>query len=368
MEISKSLNLKDGAKRTPVQKTIFLAAYLILTLVLFEAVLRVAYSIEPFLLRTMGDEPLSWQRLWVWGQKRTGLDLVFPIEVYDPLLGWRTAPGLVDVSLGENYLVNTNSSGFRGRLEISEHKNLPRILLLGDSYTFGDQANDDEVFGSLLQQMLPGTEVINMGVRGYGHDQMLLLFQEAGIQLEPDIVILGFLTMDMERNLLDFRNFAKPKYELVGDQLILTNSPVPSPEEVLETDWQRPRLYDLWAFFDHAFAGYSGEKKVEADEITAFILAGLTQAILDSGAVPVFVYFPSDHDIRAYPTRPDGDVYLQAFCRTNPATICTSAWDEFSSGIATGVQYRQLGHWDAAGHRTMAEALYNFILEKKLIP
>jgi hypothetical protein len=41
--------------------------------------------------------------------------------------------------------------------------------------------------------MLPHTEVINMGVHGYGHDQMLILFGEEGVKYEPDIVILGFL-------------------------------------------------------------------------------------------------------------------------------------------------------------------------------
>jgi hypothetical protein len=50
---------------------------------------------------------------------------------------------------------------------------------------------------------------INMGVHGYGHDQMLILFGEEGVKYEPDIVILGFLPLDMARNVLKFRDFAK---------------------------------------------------------------------------------------------------------------------------------------------------------------
>lgn len=345
-----------------------LSAYVLFTLVFFEAVLRTAYSFEPFLVRTIGNDPLSWRRLWVLGQKKTGQTLIFPTETYDPTLGWRNAPNLVDAPLSESYTASTNSSGFRGCREISGEKTVPRILLLGDSYTFGDQANDDELFSAILQELLTGTEVINLGVRGYGHDQMLLQFKEIGVELEPDIVILGFLTMDMERNLLDFRNFAKPKFVLEGGELVLTNSPVPEPAEVLADDWKRFRLYDLWVFFDHVIAGYSGEKDAMAEDISGYILSELSTAILDAGAVPVFVYFPSDHDIRAYPNIPGGEVYLSDSCREHPATICSSAWDEFSAEIAAGVQYRQIGHWDAAGHRTAAMAIYNLILEKQLVP
>jgi hypothetical protein len=42
-------------------------------------------------------------------------------------------------------------------------------LILGDSFTFGDEVSDNETYSYYLQQMLPHTEVINMGVHGYGH-------------------------------------------------------------------------------------------------------------------------------------------------------------------------------------------------------
>ena len=56
--------------------------------------------------------------------------------------------------------------------------------------------------------MLPQAEIINMGVHGYGHDQMLIFLKEEGIKYKPDIVLLGFLHMDMFRNMLDFRDFS----------------------------------------------------------------------------------------------------------------------------------------------------------------
>jgi hypothetical protein len=67
------------------------------------------------------------------------------------------------------------------------------------SFTFGQEVGDDETWSCFLQNLLPGSEVINFGVQAYGHDQMLLYLQEEGIKYHPDIVILGFVSMDMRR-------------------------------------------------------------------------------------------------------------------------------------------------------------------------
>jgi hypothetical protein len=57
-----------------------------------------------------------------------------------------------------------------------------------------------------------GTEVLNLGVHGYGHDQMLLYLREEGLRYRPDVVLLGFVQIDMPRNQLSFRDYAKPRF------------------------------------------------------------------------------------------------------------------------------------------------------------
>ena len=104
-----------------------------------------------------------------------------------------------------------------------------RVLVFGDSLTFGDEVTDDETYVAHLQTMLPGTEVLNLGVHGYGHDQMLLYLKEVGARYKPDVILLGFTTIDMERNLLGFRDFMKPRFDLVRDHLVLRNTPIPEP-------------------------------------------------------------------------------------------------------------------------------------------
>lgn len=102
-------------------------------------------------------------------------------------MGWSTRPNLSDMSCFNKKILNSNSKGIRGKTEYSYAKNGdgPRILISGDFFTFGDEASDDETYPYYLQQMLLGAEVINMGVHGYGHDQMLIYLKEEGMKYRP---------------------------------------------------------------------------------------------------------------------------------------------------------------------------------------
>jgi len=71
-------------------------------------------------------------------------------------------------------------------------KNLPTILLLGDSFTQGIQVNDNETFSSISQQGLPGYNVLNYGVLGYNPYQYLLLLNKTIRQFNTSYVILNF--------------------------------------------------------------------------------------------------------------------------------------------------------------------------------
>ena len=72
----------------------------------------------------------------------------------------------------------------------TEHQYQPtpgrhRIVTLGDSYTFGDEVSDDETYSHYLERCLPDTEVMNFGLSGYGHDQMLLYLEQEGVKYHP---------------------------------------------------------------------------------------------------------------------------------------------------------------------------------------
>jgi hypothetical protein len=107
--------------------------------------------------------------------------------------GWTLMPNLRHVQLPDGTVVSSTSRGIRGTKEYTYDKpaDALRILTVGDSFTFGEQVRDDQTWSYYLQNLLPGSEVLNFGVHGYGHDQMLLYLREEGIKYHPDIVILG---------------------------------------------------------------------------------------------------------------------------------------------------------------------------------
>lgn len=100
---------------------------------------------------------------------------------------------------------NTNSQGFRGTAEYAVKKpdGVYRVLVLGDSTTLGHGVGDNETFASLLQEKLSKvrlTEVINMGVSGFGTGEELIQLRTVGLRYSPDLVILGYFPNDPYNN------------------------------------------------------------------------------------------------------------------------------------------------------------------------
>jgi len=96
-----------------------------------------------------------------------------------------------------------NSLGFRGSPEVSERKRpgVPRIVVLGDSYTYGWGVDDQETWPYRLQSLLSHSlgrpvEVLNLGKPGSGPFQYLEIARKALPRLEPDLVIVAILQND----------------------------------------------------------------------------------------------------------------------------------------------------------------------------
>jgi len=92
--------------------------------------------------------------------------------------------------------VDTNTAGLRGP-EVEQTVPGPRLIALGDSYTYGHQLDYASSYPALLEQMLnrekasgDPVHVINAGVPGYNVDQAYALFTRQLAGLAPDAVIL----------------------------------------------------------------------------------------------------------------------------------------------------------------------------------
>lgn len=91
----------------------------------------------------------------------------------------------------------SNSQGFRDRERTVERIGpAPRVLALGDSFTWGAGVSYDEAFVTLLERSLQATsvhaEVINVGVPSWGPSEELHLLKAYGLRFQPDLVVLNF--------------------------------------------------------------------------------------------------------------------------------------------------------------------------------
>jgi hypothetical protein len=350
-----------------VARIVVLAA---LALLVMEMASRIVVDHTPLLDRLqVFDE--SWMRLR-WAQRhRHGIEIYYHFDLYDPLLGWRTQPDLRAFQAFGGCAVSTNSMGFRSLSEFELHapEDRTRIIVLGDSFTFGDEVSDSEVYTHVLAGLLPEAEVLNLGVHGYGHDQMYLLLQHEGPRLDPDVVVLGFVYVDIYRNLLGFNDYAKPRFTLNGTELSLTDVPVPRPQETIAREPLRLKSVDLVRLTLASFSERSGRMYREARELSRHILAALVREVRRLGAVPVFVYLPIGDEVND--PRPDllgTEEYMVEICEQH-GVPWSSARRVFAERVEDGHQFlnRPGGHWGEDGHRAVAESIRRLLLRQGLV-
>ena len=135
---------------------------------------------------------------------------------YDPVLGWEP---------------EASRDGIRGATRIAPEsaQGVTRIVAVGDSFVYGTDVEADENFSAILDARLPQTEVLNMGVPGYGIDQAYLKYRHLGAAYNPQVIVFGIYVSDYERSSMTFTTFAKPKFAERGNGFVVVNQPVPEP-------------------------------------------------------------------------------------------------------------------------------------------
>ena len=135
----------------------------------------------------------------------------------DPPRRYRIAPGFrgsISNQVEFDTEVSTNSLGLRGP-EVGPKRGL-RILALGDSFTFGVGARQEETWPARLGKIL-GAEVLNAGAPGFGVPDAVAWYERYGAQLDPDVVVLAvFLANDLQDASPD-----QPKVAVVDGALVV---------------------------------------------------------------------------------------------------------------------------------------------------
>ena len=115
--------------------------------------------------------------------------------------------------------VAVNRLGLRGEEVTGKPPGSLRVLVLGNSFTFGVGARDDETYPVQLEGILRSrgrpAQVLNAGAPGFGVPDAVAWLERWGWSLEPDLVVLGvFLGNDLQDAAAD-----GPRAVLVGGQL-----------------------------------------------------------------------------------------------------------------------------------------------------
>jgi len=175
-----------ASNRTRATRVVLLLSSLALASVLAEGAYRVARRAR------YRSQAASWSHALY--EMRPERDYVYVM---------RSGPGTSRIESTEaSWSYHINSLGLRGPELGSDDGAHTRVLVLGDSYTFGWAVGEDEPFARVLEDLLDRNdrpvEVINAGTPGYNTVQQAALLDELWERVRPDLVVLGFVMNDAE--------------------------------------------------------------------------------------------------------------------------------------------------------------------------
>lgn len=127
----------------------------------------------------------------------------------DSLLGYRYMPGAVWRFRHPEYRAEyaINAQGFRDASPhpVPKPPHIRRVLLLGDSFTFGQGVEYEHTWPVIVEQMLrrrsiADLELVKAGVQGMDTRSELILLRRLAHPMEADAVVVGFLINDVYTN------------------------------------------------------------------------------------------------------------------------------------------------------------------------
>jgi len=273
---------------------------------------------------------------------------------------------------------SSNSLGLRGP-ELGD-KEKPRLLALGDSFTWGWGVPQGEEWIHWVGQELGNAgvkvETINAGVNGYGTESALRLLERIGPEVQPDIVLLGFFANDYTDNLLG----ATGIYTVRGGYLFDQFSHDILQENVLARESHLYRLVTTaWETFRVKYLGgvptnrpmknFSSAEFRQGMELSEQWIVALDEKCLRLGARLAVMWLPADvYATRG--TRPE-DIPLRSELQARVAAAGIPSFDLLpvaaGEGRVAGLYLGGDGHFSVRGNRVAGRAIGKWLLENGLM-
>lgn len=271
--------------------------------------------------------------------------------LYDEVYGWKNIPGWQARTI--NQPLSINSKGLRDReYPYQKPAGTKRILVLGDSYTWGYGVANDEIYTEVLEQSLqkkhPHYEVLNGGVSGWGTDQQYLFLITEGLKYSPDLVIVAHFINDLEEILqTESYGLQKPMCRLQGTNLIPSNLPVPKP----------------------SMANTKTIQQINPFLLTRHLLEEMQRKCAEINCPLVVMQFGTF----IFPKQDDSIKLRKLITTAFPLIKNIHYLDLDGEFAAAKLSAEELigenkdYHWNAHGHRQTAQILYRFLQEQQLL-
>lgn len=305
---------------------------------------------------------------------------------YDEELGWINKKGASGPYVPSPDIpataVRINDAGLRGGpVSVQKPPGTRRVLILGDSNSFGYGVEEEQRFSNLLAKVLPDSyEVLNSGVFGYGTDQEALLYERDGLAFDPDIVVLGFSAGDVSDNMSSINGgYSKPFFRLEENRLVLKNTPVPRSSTYRRSSsqgssiknflYQHSHLYRLLFTRLTASHLYTPDSVLEMNEeegmeTTMAIINSLNQLCRMNGSRLVVLLIPHGRWIKGAQTMPGGSAGYYGVVRSILTGLGITVIDTTEGLIERNRDNpvffeKDPVHLNSAGNRVVAEILYS---------
>ena len=209
--------------RSSLQNLMLLGAALVVCLISAELFLRLC----PKFLSGNSALRLHWRELRE-DLREQGM------TVPDPYLGFRYRPDLTaQVATSQlEFTFRTDEKGFRNPSPWPEHAD---IVVVGNSMAFGYGVDDEQVWVRLVENELPESKIINLGLIGAGPEQYLRVLEEFGLDLDPKLVLFMLFPGNDLNDAKDFRTWLETRTSVPYKEWQITNGRPNEPGSLRRT-------------------------------------------------------------------------------------------------------------------------------------
>ena len=240
----------------------------------------------------------------------------------------------------------SNSDGFRSSRKFVEADDRLHMLVLGDSFVFGEGVEESERFTNSIEAMRPTWRIDNLGMTGYGPDLMLRALEEVGLRLNPDVVVLCMYTDDFRRVRPRYPGigYEIPRYKLASSRLVS----VPYP---------KVRPWDHSRFFQGICHAYWSRTGAEFQLNMAILDRFLSLGEMHHFNIAV-IFLPGTHDTKTDKRR---RAWLRQYAQEHEVPFLDLSETIHKAAAKQELFILDNPHWNPEGHRIAATEIGRFL-------